>query len=461
MILSKLNGIAARIAAAIVLAIVMVLVLGIVLTAGIAYHEGGHVRIRASSSGFGVVNPNRNPMMLAGKLALTIRAVAAAPRGERQRLVAALAEPKMQIALDAPPIPATADSARDENLDWLRQLTQVQLDEASPPLVVSVRRVFPDKHADQQTSGSTPLKSMMEVALPDGQQMSINLSAFSATARFGMLQLLGIVLVAAVIAAFWTGRLLAGPIKDFARAAERLGVDLAAPPLALRGPQELRATIEAFNRMQDRLRRFLDDRTQMLAAISHDLRAPLARLRAELIADGEQQRKMFDDLEAMNAMIDSTLAFARDDARQEPRRLVDLGVLVGDVCEDAADAGGEVSYAGSRGVDVSCRPTLVRRAVANLIDNAIKYGHAAEVQIVREIDRVVIVVDDEGPGIPPEENEKVFAPFYRLESARDPGKAGVGLGLSVARTVAREHGGDVRLRNRDKGGLSALIELPT
>jgi signal transduction histidine kinase len=224
----------------------------------------------------------------------------------------------------------------------------------------------------------------------------------------------------------------------------------------------LRATIEAFNRMQDRLRRFLDDRTQMLAAISHDLRAPLARLRlrAELIADGEQQRKMFDDLEAMNAMIDSTLAFARDDARQEPRRLVDLGVLVGDVCEDAADAGGEVSYAGPRGVDVSCRPTLVRRAVANLIDNAIKYGHAAEVQIVREIDRVVIVVDDEGPGIPPEENEKVFAPFYRLESARDPGKAGVGLGLSVARTVAREHGGDVRLRNRDKGGLSALIELP-
>jgi signal transduction histidine kinase len=462
MMLSKLNGIAARIAVAIVLGIVMVLVLGIVLTAGIAYYEGGHVRIRASSSGFGVVNPNRNPMMLAGKLALMIRAVAAAPRAERQRLVAALAEPKMKVALDEPPIPA-ADSVRDDNLDWLRQLTQVQLDEASPPLVVSVRRVSPDKKlADEHPSGAAPLESLMEVALPDGQRMSIDLSAFSVPARFGLLQLLGVVLFAAVIVAFWTGRRLAGPIKGFARAAERLGVDLAAPPLAVRGPQELRATIEAFNRMQDRLRRFLEDRTQMLAAISHDLRAPLARLRlrAELVANGEQQRKMFDDLEAMNAMIDSTLAFARDDARQEPRRLVDLGVLVGDVCEDVADAGGEVSYAGPRGVDVSCRPTLVRRAVANLIDNAIKYGHAARVQIVREIDRVVIVVDDEGPGIPPEENEKVFAPFYRLETARDPGKAGVGLGLSVARTVAREHGGDVRLRNRDKGGLSALIELP-
>jgi signal transduction histidine kinase len=257
-----------------------------------------------------------------------------------------------------------------------------------------------------------------------------------------MLWLLSIVLFAAVIVAFWTARRLAGPIREFARAAERLGVDLAAPPLAVRGPQELRTTIQAFNRMQDRLRRFLEDRTQMLAAISHDLRAPLARLRlrAELVADGEQQGKMFDDLEAMNAMIDSTLAFARDDVRQEPRRLVDLAVLVGDVCEDVADTGGKVAYLGPRGIDFPCRPNLVRRAVANLIDNAVKYGAAARVQIDREADRVVIVVNDDGPGIPPQEQERVFAPFYRME-ARDPGKAGVGLGLSVARTIAREHGG--------------------
>jgi signal transduction histidine kinase len=229
----------------------------------------------------------------------------------------------------------------------------------------------------------------------------------------------------------------------------------------VRGPQELRTATTAFNRMQDRLRRFLEDRTQMLAAISHDLRAPLARLRlrSELVADGEQQRKMFDDLDVMNAMIDSALAFARDDSRQEPRRLVDLGVLVGDICEDVADAGGKASYLGPRGVDVPCRPTLVRRAVANLVDNAIKYGTAARVKIVRDSNRIVIVVDDDGPGIPAEEQEKVFAPFYRL-AARDPGKAGVGLGLSVARTVAREHGGDVMLKNRDNGGLSALIELP-
>jgi signal transduction histidine kinase len=183
-------------------------------------------------------------------------------------------------------------------------------------------------------------------------------------------------------------------------------------------------------------------------------------LRAELVTDGEQQRKMFDDLEVMNAMIDSTLAFARDDSRQEPRRLVDLGVLVGDACEDIADAGGKASYLGPRGVDVPCRPTLVRRAIANLIDNAVKYGGAACAKIIREPDRVVIVVDDDGPGIPVEEQEKVFAPFYRPDASRDPGKAGVGLGLSVARTIAREHGGDVTLANRDGGGLSARIELP-
>jgi signal transduction histidine kinase len=192
------------------------------------------------------------------------------------------------------------------------------------------------------------------------------------------------------------------------------------------------------------------------------LRAPLARLRlrAELVADGEQQRKMFDDLDSMNAMIESTLAFARDNARQEPRTLVDIGVLVGDVCEDVGDSGERVAYAGQRGIDVPCRPTLIERAVANLIDNAMKYGEAARVKIVHETGRVVIVVDDDGPGIPADEQEKVFAPFYRREAARNPAKAGVGLGLSIARTVAREHGGDVTLRNRDGGGLSALIELP-
>src|SRR5262249_3042512 len=186
--------------------------------------------------------------------------------------------------------------------------------------------VVPDQAAGQSQSGASDDRAVIDAVLPDGRRISVVIPGYPVANGLGLvLFLISIVIVSAFVSIL-TARRLAGPIKEFARAAERLGVDLTAPPLVVQGPQELRTTIEAFNRMQDRLRRFLEDRTQMLAAISHDLRAPLARLRlrAELVADGEQQRKMFNDLEAMNAMIDSTLAFARDDARQEQRQLVDL-----------------------------------------------------------------------------------------------------------------------------------------
>jgi signal transduction histidine kinase len=470
MILSKLNGIAARIASAIVLAIILGILMTIALSEGVNHYRfrpgsglHGKSHLLISAGGVSSVNPYMHPVMLSGKIAMIIRAAASSPQPENRKFIAAMASPEMEIAFDAPALAGSVERL-DGNLDRLEKLVQMQLEESSPPISVRARRVpaRSNQAADQSQSRAPDDQAVIEADLPDGHSIALAIPGYPVANGLGLVLLLISIVVVSGFVSILTARRLARPIREFARGAERLGVDLTAPPLPVSGPQELRTTIEAFNRMQDRLRRFLEDRTQMLAAISHDLRAPLARLRlrAELVAKGEQQHKMFDDLEAMNAMIDSTLAFARDEARQEPRRLVDLCVLVGDVCEDVEDAGGKVSYVGPRCVDVSCRPTLIRRAVANLIDNAIKYGHAAQVQIVRDIDRVVIVVDDEGPGIPAEEREKVFAPFYRLEAARDPGKAGVGLGLSVARTVAREHGGDVTLKNRDNGGLSALIELP-
>jgi signal transduction histidine kinase len=465
MILSRLNGIAARIAIAIVLAITLGLLMAFGFGMGLNYYGFRQDRSHYASQRFIfiAVITHRNVMMLSGEIATTIRIAASVPRPERQRFIAiaAIAAPEIQIALDGP---TEASAGVDYSLDRIRKLVEVQLKEISPPITVSVRRVpvQTDRSADRDESWSGfEQDAVVEAGLPDGQRITFTIVGLPSSGGYLVPILLGSLVSVALLIAFLTARRLARPIRAFARAAERLGVDLTAPPLAVRGPQELRTATTAFNRMQDRLRRFLEDRTQMLAAISHDLRAPLARLRlrVELVADGEQQRKMFDDLDVMNAMIDSTLAFARDDSRQEPRRLVDLGVLVGDICEDVADAGGRVAYVGPRGVDVPCRPTLVRRAVANLIDNAIKYGAVARVKIVRDSDRVAIIVDDDGPGIPVEEQEKVFAPFYRLD-ARDPGKAGVGLGLSVARTVAREHGGDVTLKNRTNGGLSALIGLP-
>jgi signal transduction histidine kinase len=469
MMLSKLNGIAARIAVAILLAIVLGVLTAIGINEAIDFRGDGHSgrdggarsHVIISKSNFGVINPHRNAAMLSGRIVVIIRSVASAPRSEQQKLVAAIKDPEMQVALDEPARP-DAEGSADE---WLRQLIQMQLEMASPPIPVSVRRepVSRDEPAEAGHSGPVLAeRAIVEAVLPDGRRLTFTISDYAVGSRNGLMLFLISLVVVAGLVSVWTARRLAAPIREFAASAERLGVDLTMPPLAVRGPQELRTTIVAVNRMQHRLQRFLEDRTQMLAAISHDLRAPLARLRlrAELVADGEPQHKMFDDLEAMNAMIESTLAFARDDARQEPRRLVDLGVLVGDVCEDIADAGSKVSYSGRRGIDVPCRPTLVRRAVANLIDNAVKYGGGARVGIVHDGDRVMIVVDDDGPGIPPEEHEKVFAPFYRRAPARDPAKAGVGLGLSITRTVAREHGGDVTLKNRDNGGLSALIELP-
>jgi signal transduction histidine kinase len=459
-LLSRLDGIAARIATAIILAILLGLVMAIGL--GLAFNyfgygqdgvkDAGRAHVILSRSFFGVVNPQRNAMMLSGRIAAIIRQAASAPSSERPRFVAAIAEPGMRVALDASPQPDTA-SVVDENLERLRRFVEMQLETLTPSLIVSASRPHGNEADDE---------AVIVATLPDGGRISFAMADYSARVGNGLLLFLLSNVVIGALVSLWTARRLAAPIREFAGAAERLGVDLTAPPLAARGPRELRATIEAVNRMQHRLQRFVEDRTRMLAAISHDLRVPLARLRlrAELLPGGEHRRKMFDDIEAMNTMIESTLAFARDDARQEPRRLVDLGVLVGDVCEDAGDAGGNVSYSGRRGIDVPCRPTLVRRAVANLVDNAVKYGGAARVSIVPEPGRVMIVVDDDGPGIPVEDHEKVFAPFYRHEPARDPAHAGVGLGLSIARTVAREHGGDITLRNRDQGGLSAFIELP-
>lgn len=258
-------------------------------------------------------------------------------------------------------------------------------------------------------------------------------------------------------------RRLTKPLSQLATAVERTGGSGDVLPIPSRGPREVRGTIEAFNRMQERLRRTNEDRTRMIAAMSHDLRTPLTRLRlrTELVEDQDQQQKMLRDLDMMGDMIESVLALARDDAKREPRSLVDLSALVEGICEDASDAGEPVAFSGPRGVTISCRPTALRRAISNLVDNAVKYGGSAAVSLSSETERVVIAVEDEGPGIPPSQREKVFEPFYRIDSSRDPDTGGVGLGLSVTRSIIWEHGGEISLASRMGGGLSVRLELPS
>jgi signal transduction histidine kinase len=269
-------------------------------------------------------------------------------------------------------------------------------------------------------------------------------------------------LVLAAILSVVAARRLVNPLSELSVAVEHLGGSGDDPAIAPHGPREIEGIIRAFNRMRDRLRRYNEDRTRMVAAISHDLRTPLTRLRVriEMAESLDDQQKILDELEMMNGMVESILSFGRDDAQQEPRSLVDLSAMVEGICEDAADVGEQATFSGPRDVTISCRPTAMRRALSNLVDNAVKYGGVADVTLATEADRVVILVEDEGPGIPQSERERVFEPFYRIGSARDPGTGGVGLGLSVTRSIILEHGGEIVLGTRKGGGLSVHIKLP-
>lgn len=254
---------------------------------------------------------------------------------------------------------------------------------------------------------------------------------------------------------------LARPIHTFAEAAERLGRDPRAPPLEEnKGPAEVRAAAHAFNDMQDKLRRYVEERTSMVAAIAHDLRTPLTRMRFRIENAPEDIRdKVAADIEQMDGMVSQALTFVRGDAAGRERMKLDLGALIQSVADDLAEMGAEVTFDGGKLV-VEGDPIGLRRLLTNLIENAVKFGRRARVTLLREDDGVLIRVDDDGPGLAEIEIERVFEPFHRADPSRAPSTGGFGLGLSVARSIARAHGGDVVLANRDGGGLTATVQLP-
>jgi signal transduction histidine kinase len=265
----------------------------------------------------------------------------------------------------------------------------------------------------------------------------------------------------------WAVRRLTRPVRALAEAADRLGRDVNAPPLPEQGPSEVATAARAFNTMAERIRRYVGDRTQMLAAIGHDLKTPITRLklRAEFLDDEEQRRKMLADLDEMEGMIAATLAFARDDATAEPSVAVDLASLCRTVLDEAADARPEfaesIAYEGPEHLTVAARPRALKRALANLVGNAVAYGGSARLVLSPPAAaHVRIAVEDAGPGVPESELENVFQPFRRLEASRNRETGGTGLGLPIARNIFRAHGGDVVLRNRPTGGLAALATLP-
>ena len=276
-----------------------------------------------------------------------------------------------------------------------------------------------------------------------------------------ILMALGISMLLLAPLVWWMARRLTRPIRVFADAAERLGADPEAEPLTPSGPSEVRTAIHAFNDMQASLRDHMRRRTQTVAAIAHDLRTPLTRLRfrAEQ-APGPVRDRMAADIEEMDALIAQAMAYVRGEATPDRREAFDLDALAADCAAGFSETGGAVTFDGGGELPVEADPAALRRALGNLIANAVKYGGAARVKAFAQDGRAVILIEDDGPGLPDEELEAVFEPFHRAERSRSRETGGAGLGLTVARQAVRAHGGDVILSNRSEGGLVARLQLP-
>ncbi len=272
---------------------------------------------------------------------------------------------------------------------------------------------------------------------------------------------------AAALLTLWAVRRLTAPVRTLAAAAEALGRDVNAAPLPENGPTEVAIAAVAFNTMAARIRRFVQDRTELLTAIGHDLRTPITRLklRAEFVEDDEQRGKILADLEELEAMVAATLAFGRDARTTEAVSQLDLAELLRTILDEAGDANpdvvDELNYEGPAHLTVQARSLALKRVFVNLVANAINYGRSATVRLINPIDRLVVVeVEDHGPGIVAADLDRVFEPFHRGEPSRNRETGGVGLGLPIARNIMRAHGGDVTITNRPSGGVKATVTLP-
>ncbi len=283
-----------------------------------------------------------------------------------------------------------------------------------------------------------------------------------------LLMLLGV----ASFVAWWAIARIAAPLGLLARAAERFGRGIADEALPRRGAREIRVIADSFAEMRRRVARFVGDRTTMIAAISHDLRTPLTRmrLRVERVEDPELRAALSRDIDALEAIARETLEFARIDDAPGPSDRIDLASLLQTLADERADMDQDVRCAPHAPLVVAARADALRRAVGNLVDNAIAYGGRARISVVDLLDSVRIDIDDDGPGIPEHRLEDVFRPFMRLEDSRNRTTGGTGLGLAIARNLARAQGGDVTLANRTNpdaarldgtgGGLRASLTLP-
>jgi signal transduction histidine kinase len=403
------------------------------------------------------------PELAATKVAMVVRLLESVPADQRPGFAQLWSEPGFVVRYTAPgpsaggpPAPGSAAVTDTPDRDLRAQMGAAlnRSDDA-----VDVQSIGGGDSADWKRIrvrlGGTSGGGSLEVLTPVGLESRLGFLEQWAFGAFMVFALAGIWA--------WLTWTVNHPLVRFARAAERVGVDVNAPALPEQGPVQLRSAIRAFNEMQTRLQRYLSDRTRMLGAISHDLRTPLTRLRLRIETDraAEEKAKVLSDIEIMESMLTSTLSFIRGVDDVETAEIVDLDSLLQTVCDLVSDTGGNVVYAGMGRSRYYCKPQSMMRALTNVVSNAAKYAEHAEVSLRRlPTGGFIVDIADDGPGIPDEEKAKVFEPFYRTASARDSDRQGMGLGLSIARSVILAHGGGIELHDRAPRGLTVTVSLP-
>ena len=422
----------------------------------------------------------------AARIAEIVRLLDVADAAERRRLVAILDVPPMRVSLTAPAWPAAeamaeegwpaaAFRARLERQLGGRHQVRVAVSDRPP---AHPHRAGEGPMHDGRMGGHAGMGHMMgmgftppealaflaQVRLSDGAWVSfenrVPKEVFAGASDLFLS--LAVLLVAVVVLSLFAVRWVTRPLALLAAAADKLGRNINQPALPETGPVELRHAARAFNTMQARLKRYIEERTRMLSAVSHDLRTPITRmrLRAELLEDEELRDSFVRNLDEMQAMTAEALDFLRGMDSEEPVRPVDVRALLESLAADAREPGGAVEIDVGELAPYPARPLALKRCIANLLENALKYGGRARLRGEEVPGALRITVSDQGPGIPEAELERVFEPFYRLESSRSRDTGGAGLGLSIARHIALAHGGTLQLRNRPEGGLEAVLSLP-
>ena len=314
-----------------------------------------------------------------------------------------------------------------------------------------------------ETRDNGPEMYDASVRFPDGYSVLFRVTRLARGAPLprGLFLNLGFLAIVMSIALFVTARSITRPLSDLARAADSVGRDLRQPKIAERGARELRNAARAFNTMQDRLQRYLDSRSRVLAAMSHDLKTPLTRLRlqVEMLEDPAAQTRIGKQLDEMESMVHGALALFRGLDDNEAFTPIDVNEMLATLQSEFAEMSARVSVEGRATRSILGKPQALRRCLTNLIANAVKFGTQASI-VVEDGAALVIRVRDDGPGIPADQLERVFEPFYRVESSRNRDTGGTGLGLSIARDVIQAHGGTLVLTNLPVRGLEATVTLP-